>query len=464
MKCDGKYRVPWARFLGLITLLIAGNAAFAQQEEGGLLLTFDIGVGLEANDNEDLDPVSSNRSTELNNTLSFGLISRTRTQTFELGLDGILRATKQSGQSTDFGFENPAAQMLYRREAANSLLTADLSYSEFELSSVRAILDEGLDPSEAIVVDSGRRQALFANAMLETGMEAPLGFVLDIGFRDIDYTDTTDPSLFASTTHRVSSLVRLQLTERTNAQINYAYRLYEEEDPFLTSRTTQSLSFGVEHEVSPITVLSASVGATDITETFGVALPDNNHHGLIAEFSLMQELPAGSFGLSFDHQVETTGERSTFQAERGFEWPTGQLVLEAGVVNNTTGDLEPIGSLEFVQEMPRGQFTANVSRRFFTDANNQDLRITSAGVGYNVDVNDLSQLRFGMNFTNVKDQGIGTGDSDRVDLTAEYTREITEGLALSVGYGHEFYNTETTNAAHNNRVFLNLVRHFEFRR
>ena len=212
------------------------------------------------------------------------------------------------------------------------------------------------------------------------------------------------------------------------------------------------------------TLFAASVGATDIEETFRAPLPDNNESGGIAELSLTRDLPAGSSGLSLDHSIETTGERSILQVERMFEWPTGELALEAGVANNPTGNVEPIGGLELTKDIPTGQLTAFFSRSFSTSSDDQDVQITKAGLGYDFIVNDLSQLAFGLDFSNIKDRGTGTGDVDRVSLTATYSRKITEDLDLSVGYGYDYFDTETTSPAHNNRVFISLVRGFEIRR
>lgn len=214
----------------LAVLFWGGRPMLAQQgsnpEEGGPVLTFGISSTLSATDNYNLDPNNSESAGLFDNRLSFGYLNRRANDVFSLDLSGVLRANEPPGGSNTFDDRN--ARLGYERQGANSALSFGADYS---LSSVDSFdpFDDNLffegDPLENsdLTQDQGDREQIGARFSFETGLNAPLGFVLTGRYRDQSFTGTTDPDLFDTQTLNLSATTRFTLSPVTETRVVLRY-------------------------------------------------------------------------------------------------------------------------------------------------------------------------------------------------------------------------------------------------
>ena len=432
-------------------------AAAQDDAPGGTILTFGIETRLGVSDNYDLDFVAPGTSTILDTALSFGYLSETATERFAVDADGVLRASDLPGAGGDFRFDDPRLAISYDREGANSRLTATGAYNDANLDFI--------DPFEFIedgdlVSGSGRRATSFARVIFETGTSRPLGFGVELGRRAVTYSDTTDPSLFDTRTDDIALTSRLQLSPVLEGRVRLSQEDYSAEDATLTDRTTRALSVGATYEISPVTILDATLGFEKIDDSVTGA-----DEGSFGSLSLTRALANGSAGIELDRSFGTEGGRTTLSVRRDLELPNGRLAFNLGVTEGELGGTGLVGSVDYAQTLPRGELTAALERGVDSDSTGNDVLTTTAALSYTMPATAVSTLSFDFDYVAVDDVGPGgTLSTDRSTFTAAYTHELTADWDLSAGYEHQRRFTEGSGTASSNEIFMTLGREFSIRK
>jgi len=426
---------------------------------GGVRFLFGISTGLRVHDNLDLDPVSAGSTVRSDTNLTFGVQAETRRQTLNLNFGGVLRAEDAPGTGFTNDFVNPSVDLSYIREGANARLSFDASFDRADLDGTQALDPDTLNPID-LTTDTGNRDTLRANVMLETGLTAPLGFVLELDRFDTSYSDTTDPGFFDRVTDSASATAVLRFSPVTEGRITAGLSRYSAQDALMTIRDTRSLNFGVTHELSESTVIEASIGGQQIDDTV-----TGETSGGEAALSVTHALPRGSVGLSLETALTTAGQQNTVELQRSFTFPAGSLEIGFGAVDAEGADPQVIGSLSYSRDLPRGEITASLSRSVSVNDDADVQRTTRAALGLSHMVNDRSSLAFNLDFTDISDAGSGAiAEGQRGNFTASYTRALTADWNLTAGYERR-YSAEAGSAdAWDNAVFLTLGRDFSFLR
>ena len=454
-----KQRIGHSMALASIICVVGGFAPAVAQEDapGGTILTFGSQTRLSVNDNYGLDFVAPGTSTLLDTALSFGYLAETATERFAFDIDGVLRGSNLPGAGGDFRFDDPGLTISYDREGANSRLTATAAYNEANL--------DFLDPFEFIedgdlISGSGRRATSSARIIFETGTSGPLGFGIELGQRGVNYSDTTDLSLFDSQTDDVALTSRLQLFPVLEGRVRLSQEDYSAEDATSTDRTTRALSFGATYEVSPVTTLDATLGFEKIDSSV-----TGTDEGSFGSLSVTRALANGSAGVALDRSFGTEGGRTTLSVNRDLELPNGRLAFNLGVSKGELDETGVVGSIAYVQTLPRGELTASLERSVDSDSSGNDVRTTTAALGYSMPATAVSTLSFDFDYVAVDDVGTGsTLSTDRSTFTAAYTHELTADWDLSAGYEHQRRFTEGSGTASSNEIFMTLGREFSIRR
>ncbi|MEL7258415.1 MAG: hypothetical protein AAFN80_11330 [Pseudomonadota bacterium] len=466
--------------LRLTTLLVSTTALSmavtpaAGQEDtpGGLTLTYGISSTVRANDNFGLDSPSPGDSLIWDNELSFGLLKETPTDTLGLDLSGILRLSDTPAQSDGFDFDDYSARFLYNREGANSRIETRARFNQVDLSfadPVRLILedinnDDVIDDQD-LIVDDGTRQNSSFDFEFETGTNSPFGVGVKLGFDMRRYSDTTDPGLFDTDTYNAELFTRMRLSSVAEGRIVLGYEEYDADDVTQENRETYDVRFEVDYEISPVTTLETMIGYRDIEETTIVPTV-LTESGVIASIGLTRELANGSAGVNLESDVSITGRRTTLSFSRDMELPTGALSARIGASNSDgNDDTDLIGSLEYIHNLPRGNFSALLERDARTDEDG-DERVTSlARLGYLSLINASSSMLFEFDYV-LTDETLVAGDRTREAATfrATYIRELTRDWNLRTGYEYRMRDETADSFRDSNEIFVTLERELTIRR
>jgi hypothetical protein len=437
----------------------AAGAQAAGAQTGGTTLTFGVSSKLSVSDNYNLAVVAPGTSTILDTTLSFGYLTQTATDRFAFDIDGVLRASDIPGAGSDLRFDDTNAALSYSREGANSRFSATADYNRVNLDFLDPFAFANLSDA-TLINSSGILARQNASLKFETGINDPFGFGIELGHQGTDYSNTTDPSLFDSTTDDIALTSRLRLSPVAEARARVSQENYRADDLVNTDRTTRALSFGLAYELSPVTTLDASVG-TQTIETVGAA----KTRGTFGTVSLTRALANGSAGLILDRSFGIEGGRTTITAKRSMDLPSGTLAYSLGVTRGELGGTEVVGSIAYSQTLPRGDLTASLDRSVQSSTSGNDTLTTNAALGYTLALTPASGMSLDFTYAQVDNVGTGTAtNTNRSSLRAEYTHELTPDWDLSAGYEYQRRVTEGSGTANSNTIFMTLGREFSIRR
>ena len=437
--------------------------AAGQEDPGDQRFSFGLSQKFGANDNNRLNPVSVGTTYFSDTNLSFGFNSQTGIQRFDFTLGGVFRALDDPLSGRDSGFRDPNLNLSYVRDGVNSRLTLNASYKRPDLAFLDTLQQEEID-NQDLATGDGRREDYQLGVRLETGLSAPLGFEFGLGTSGRRYNNTTDPTLFDNHTDTGTFGARLQFSPVTQGRVDLSEDRYTGKDLLGTNRTTRRFTLGLVHEFSPIALLNANIGHSEVSETFD-ALPgvENLTRGPVGSLTLTREVPNGAIRASLDTTLSTVGRQTTFELGRTFELPLGALEIGFGASKGSGFSLLPIGKIDYTAELATGSLSASLSRAVSISSTlSQAQTTTRLAFGYNFDINTVSSLSFNLDYADISLTGGGGGpDSARGNFSASYTRDLTKDWDVRFGYKRRYSNSTTTSSAASNLVFLTLQRDFE---
>jgi len=457
-------RVPLRILVGAACGIWALAYPVAGQEgPGDQKFSFNLNQRIGVNDNIRLDPVSVGTTYFSDTALSFGFNSQTGIQRFDLTLDGVFRYLDDPVSGSTSGFADPSLALLYSRDSVDSRLTLTARYARPDLAFLDPFQQDQIDNQDLFRGD-GRREDYQLGIRLETGLAAPLGFNLNLSTTGRRYSDTTDPTLFDNRTDSAALGARLQFSPVTQGRVNLSEDRFTAQDLRGTNRTTRRLTFGVVHEFSPVTTLSANIGQSEVIETFDALVGlENVTRGPVGSLALTRAVPDGAVSASLDTTLSVVGRQTNLQVGRTFELPAGGLEVSFGASKGSGFSLLPIGSIVYDATLPTGSLRASLSRGVTISSTQSRAEIsTRVAVGYNFDINTVSSIALNLDYADISLTGTGAGpDRTRANFSATYTRDLTRDWDIEVGYQRRYSNSSTTSSAASNLVFMSLQRDFD---
>lgn len=437
----------------------------SSQREGGPELTFGITSTVSATDNQSLRPAGDDSATMFDMGLSFSYIERRPTDVLSFVLDGgNIEPTEANGHIVG----NQRALVAYDREGANSALSLGAEYNFASVDDLepfdneRASQDGQIDEND-LIQDQGDRQKISARFSYTTGLNDPIELTLEGRYRDQSYQDTTNPDLFDTEAFNLAGTTLLRINPVTEARLVLRYEGYQAEDAARTHRRTSSLNVGFAQEISSIDNLDVSLGLQNI-ETENTILgmrQSEDESSLIGSLRFTRELPRGTIGTTLDLKASANGRTATWRVNRALLLPRGELDLSFGVTNDVDGALQPVGSVNFLHEMQRSTLSASLSRKVTTSTQSNELLTTQASLGYEYEINSLSNLDFSVNYVALNQAGgPAVNDTARANFRAAYSRDLTRNWELSSGYEYRMREETGMGTAKSNRVFITLQREF----
>ncbi len=430
----------------------------------GTVLKFGMSSTLGHDDNRALSPASLGSTSYLENRLSFGILSETAVSQLQFDILGILRWTDMPLLGSDTAFDGPEARLIYRHTGADSLMEVGASYQRVDLNFFNPLSQSDVQGAD-LVADQGEREYSTASIRLETGIGGPLGFTLGLDHRRYDYTDTTDADLYDNRTTRIALGGRAALSEVADLRLDLAQIGYDAENARQTDRTTRSATLGLDYALSPVDRIEARLGyqKMETTETLSGTRGEETRNGAIGSLLWRRDRPNGAVSLSFDHEIATSGERSTLRIGRQMALPSGWLNANIGYGRTEAGNEGPVAMIYWLQELPRGSVVASLDRQIVTNSNDLDTTSTTMRLDISHDITPLAQIALRANY--VMWEVDGGEDIDRGTLRLAWNQQISEDWGISAGIEHRYRREEyESGAANSNAVFLTIARVMEFAR
>ena len=462
----GKKTLTRATVLGALCLPILPALA---QEAGGVLLSFGVDQRFETGNNLALETPEEGNSSIATTFLSFGLLSETATQ--QIGFDvggGLQIQNTPDSDGTETSFTDPSVDFFYNLEGADSTLSFSGNYSEADIDTLTLsdlVNNEGvieLPEDFANLSGTGQRSEYGIDAFLETGRDAPLGFVLSGGASGIDYTGSNDPSLFNFARSDAGATALLRFSPVTTGTLGLNYSTYDADDDVQTYRTTTGADVGVIYTLSSRTTVEASIGYTEVeTEELGQATTTTSNP--VGSLGIVYDMPNGEATADFDATTDEDGnERLNLVFGRSMERPDGALAYTFGLTDPEFGDVAPIGSLVWQRALPDGQISASLQRSV-TSSNADESRLsTLVAIGYDRSINDLSGISFDLVYGQT-DATATENEVSQIDLGAAYNYALTPDWNLNTGIIYQVRDEDTVGRSDSPSVFLTIGRQFNFR-
>ena len=384
--------IIWAVVLGLVT---ASLPVMGQEAAGDQSFRFGIRQKFGAADNIRLDPSSAGTTLYSDTALSFGFDSETAVDNFSFFAEGVGRIVDDPIVGTTSGFRDPRVDLAYVRSAANSNLSVVANYFKPDLAFQDPLTQENIG-SQDFFRGGGTREDFYGGVRLETGLQSPLGFIVDLNSRKRSYSDTTDPLLFSNETHFAGITAIFRLSNVTNGRIDISEEFYRAGDVTSTDRDTTRFTFGLDHNFSATDSLGIDFGYSKVVETFD-ALPgvENSQSSPVGEIAYRRLMPDGVATASLDTDLSSRGRQTTMEFGRVFERPTGRFEFSLGATAGESFDVRPIGLIAYDTEAAGSAFSVSLSRRSTIDATlNQATETTRFDMGSRIDITDKSALSF----------------------------------------------------------------------
>lgn len=422
-------------------------------------LVLNLGSSLTYDDNPDLSPAGSDPRLAFDTTLGLTLNSTTRDQSFALGLTGLARL-----DSAGLDLRDPAATLAYGRTGADSRLSVNLAYRQSDVDLFEPLSEaEGGLAGDGLAT-TGTVTSQSARLSFATGLKAPLGLDLAANVSARDYSETTDPDVFDSTSQSLTLGVHLRLPAAgREISLTASRSASDYDDIFQTSRTGSTLSLSLSQSLRPDLTLQATLGQGDAaSRIFGVVTSQSS--GLTGSLGLQATLANGTAGVSLDLARDAVGPRQTLNLTRSLDLPKGTLAAELGLTSRAGQEGQIVGRLSYGIDLPTDSFTVSLSRAVALNTSNQDVANTRLGVDYQHDI--TAQSRLGLSF-DLADTGsggsAGVAGSLRQTVTASYAQDLAADWQLTAGYTFRSLDTSTADRASGNSVFLTISRKFTLR-
>lgn len=385
-------------------------ALLAQDDGGGVRLTFSVDGRLESRSNADLTPGGDEPSIEATAGLGFGIVSETRAARLAFEAGGDLRYVLDGPDDLEEGFVNPDLRLSYGRSSADAAFDADVFWRERDLARDRDIDD--FDRA------TGEKQEFGGGLSLRWGETRRVGYGLNA-----DYTETTfsDPGEADYNRTNLGGSLRLDLSQAAALTFDLNSSRFDSE---ANEDDRSSLSLDT----------SLAIARPDGTLTFGLVLDDNED-----------------------------GLRTGIDVGRSYERPAGGYGYRLGLTRDVEGDLRLTGGLNLAQDLPRGRLTADLSQDVGTASDDDTERfVTRLDIGLTQDLTALTSL----SLTGAYAQSLDPRDDSftrNFDAGATLSHELGQDWLLDAGISYRARDSDDEARAEDTTVFLGLRRAFEVR-
>lgn len=427
-------------FLGGVALAVIPLGAGAQQQQGGLSVDLTYSERLFHDDGD----------TSLRSDLDIGVTSRTRSQVLSFTARGGIEKSIDGG--LDGSLEDPDLTLGYGLETRNSTLGFDLSYNRTELRTQR--LEEFLDLGVFVpVVDDGERESIRAGLTLDIARDAPFGARVALDYGEIDFIDLDPDAATPSTTASGSVRFRFNLTPTSTGYLTFS--LSEVDRQGGLDVRSERISASVDVQIRPGLSGTLDLGYAEITRSGSE--PRSTSDGLFYGLSLVADRPNGTLSGLLDRTIEETGKRTTLQVNRNFVLPRGGLSAGLGLSRrDDVSGTDPLYNLAYSHQTARSALQLTFGQSFATTSAGNETLNTDLGLALSRDFGELADLNASIQFSDNNALSSGAADSDRFELTVDYSRTLSRNWDAFAGFSHILRRQDGRDDNEDNQVYLGI--------
>lgn len=413
------------------------------------LFTIGVSTGFTYEDSEDEET-----DAYFGSRFNFGVLTATRTQTFEFNVGGESRLSENETET----FINPSAILNYELQNRSTLFSTDLIWREADVE--QGFLDPDFDASD-LNVDDGTRSTHEARLRLVTGRDARFGSDTRLEFREVDFQDVTDPDLVPETRYTASTELRFSVDRRTELTVFGRWTERSEDDVLQTVETNTSL--GVRANVlldqAWTGQFEAAFLAEDTETTAGLVEED----GFDLSAEVTRFLPNGQLAFAASYRDLEGDTQTELSVSRALELANGTTLSGSfGVVSFDGGDLQPLVGLRYSREVLRGHVLAvSLEQRPGEDDDDNDVVRTLFNVSYDQLLTRNSRIGLTAALAGV-DQQLGD-DTLAASIGISYAHDLTEDWSLVARADSQLTFEDGDRTDRTNRFSINLERTFSFR-
>lgn len=437
-------------------------------DPGGLQMTFGIAQRIESGRNLQLDIPEEGDGTIASTILSFGLSSETPIQS--IGLDAVtaLRWSDLPDRGNEFDIGDSIFDFDYVREGANAGLTFGADFSSYDIGFLRSLTvfvdDEGvidLPTDFDDLTGEGTRQEYNLSFGMDFGRQDLIGYYFLVERQDISYQDQTNPDLFDQNTVDVMVGLSFALSPVTTATLDFGYERFEEDNPDDRDRKTKEVLFGLSHEFSSVLRSAVVIGYTDIDERRRIS-GDLETSGIIGSIGIVRDMPNGDLTFDVESELGTPGRLNRLRVGGSREVLGGTFSASLGVAHTDDYDLEPIGSLNYVQEFGENELRVFFDRNILVGDEDDFSDDYILDVGYIWGLGPASRLGLGATQILTND----TTDDPRInrtELNAVYSYQLESDWVVNTGLNYRVRDEEDAGRSESPLVFFAIGREFAWR-
>jgi len=448
-------QTDWAKVgFAVATGVALATPTTAQQSDGagGLAAVLSFGQEFRFSDNLNFG-VGEISGMQALTTLGLEVSNITRRSELRFNVDGRFEA----GRDAQSGFINPAFGLSYKTTGSrNTALSFNARYRESDVS------DLVLDPTipGGLILGEGTAANSSARVAWETGIQARFGVGLDAQYSARDFSGTTDPDFFDTEQWIYGITARFDVTRTATLRLRYEETDYEALDVLRTRRDRKVLSLAGTFELRPDLTLEAAISHEDnVTNTL---VGTTVYNGLGYRLASIRELTNGSLTAEIESSVLSNGRETRASVERALDLRDGSLSFSFGVLRPPRQKSQPLLNIDYLKELPRGEFRVGLSQSTSIDAEQRTVLNSQLNANYSQTINSVSNWSAGLGFVDSNVLGFDE-DTSRIDLTVSYDRELTRDWDLVAGYTYSKAEDDTTADRSSNTLFVRLQRDFEFR-
>jgi len=443
---------------------LPGLAQTAPDNTPGILYTATLASKLTASDNYNLDVHSLGNAFLWDNILTLGMKSETPVDSFDMTTAGTLRFSDLPKLGTDTQLDDANIAAVYSRAIDDSNAKVSVNYTDVNVAfndPLNQVSDSGVFQDYR---GKGRESLTRGFASLNLGTEAPLSFSVSASGQNLNYRDTTDPSLRDSTRATASAEIGALITPSMRAIASVDASTYQVAEGYRDSHNYNAY-VGLKGDITAATHLIARIGYGESHSSYSTRA-DRDNSSMVGQLRFTGDLVNGDAWADLSVTQDTNGPRTTFMLGRDLALQRGKISGSLGVSNSQGTTLRPVSNLSYSLANPLTGFTVNWRQNFDTDDDGDEVLYSNLSARIWHGLTPTTEVALAVSAGQKQYLGNNADGSDvtLMTLTANLSHQLTEQWSMTTGYTHRTRDEQDEGTAQSNAVFLNVQRTFSVKR
>lgn len=424
----------------------------------GTLTTASIITGIEWNDNYNLDTTSPGDVLMWDTVLQAGMERRTLTDTFLADAEGTIRFSDEPLDGQQAQADNPIVSLAYDRTVDDSSMTFGARYQRADLDFFDPLSDIDPNGNFANSFGGGSRESIRANVGLDLNSNGPVSLNVIATAFAVNYYDTTDPTLNDQVNNTALADLGFELTPTLQMLVGAGYNLQTFSNATDTEIQTTSADIGFVAQLNERVDSTLRLGYSEVQtdRTTG----DTTQEGIVGSLNVVAQQQNGQIGADVNSTVNQNGEQYNATVFKQIQWTNATLDFRVGATQSQNTEIRPIGNIAYTYDMPRTVLGFGLRQFATVDDNGNDTLNTYLNASVTHNITPVSAVSLILGAGAVRYENDLQNDYNRANFTAVYSHSLTSDWDLNFGYRGRLRDTENTQNAESNAVFVGLQRDF----